>query len=210
MDASSTKNESWKSKPKHWKRSLAHVQIVKRREGARLVEVDIRYAHGSRKRVEQALTSLGYSQSNTSAIEGRNGTARRMTIYQVRKSLAFFRRPDAKRALSWWGVTVCNWCRRHRSLRQPLAKPQEKKVPAALATYGRRSRQSHFLNPRTLAHCCLFDKLPEIISHDYLLLSGQCNSKALFFANHVIGIFSRIVDCQLNPVDAASEPARMR
>jgi IS1 family transposase/transposase-like protein len=108
-------------------RSLAHVQIVKRREGARLVEVDIRYAHGSQKRVEQALASLGYSQPNTSAIERRNGTARRMTIYQVRKSIAFSRRPDAKLALGWWGVTVYNWCRRHRSLRRPLAEPKSKK-----------------------------------------------------------------------------------
>ena len=108
-------------------RSLAHVQIVKQREGARLVEVDIRYAHGSQKRVEQALASLGYSQPNTSAIERRNGTARRMTIYQVRKSIAFSRRPDAKLALGWWGVTVYNWCRHHRSLRQPIAKPTGKK-----------------------------------------------------------------------------------
>ena len=104
-------------------RSLAHVQIVKRREGARVVEVDIRYTHGSRKRVQQALDALGYRQPNTSAIERRNGTARRMTIYQVRKSLAFSRRPDAKLALGWWGVTVYNWCRLHRSLRQPIVEP---------------------------------------------------------------------------------------
>ena len=108
-------------------RSLAHVQIVKRREGARLVGVEIHYPYGSHKRVEQALASLGYSQPNTSAIERRNGTARRMTIYQVRKSIAFSRRPDAKLALGWWGVTVYNWCRRHRSLRLPIAEPKGKK-----------------------------------------------------------------------------------
>ena len=108
-------------------RSLAHVQIVKRREGGRLVEVEIRYPHGSHKRVAQALDSLGYSQPNTSAIERRNGTARRMTIYQVRKSIAFSRRPDVKLALGWWGVTVYNWCRHHRSLRQPIDEPEGKK-----------------------------------------------------------------------------------
>jgi len=108
-------------------RSLAHVQIIKRREGARVVEVDVRYTHGSRRRVGQALDALGYTQPNTSAIERRNGTARRMSIYQVRKSIAFSRRPDAKLALGWWGVTVYNWCRKHRSLRLPLAQSVDKK-----------------------------------------------------------------------------------
>lgn len=36
-------------------RTLAHVQIIKRRAGGRVVQVDIRYTHGSRKRVQQAL-----------------------------------------------------------------------------------------------------------------------------------------------------------
>lgn len=108
-------------------RSLAHVQIIKRREGARVVEVTIRHAHGSRKRAEQALESLGYTKANTSAIERRNGTARRMGAYQIRKSIAFSRRSDAKEALGWWGVTVYNWCRPHRSLRQPLTQPVGKK-----------------------------------------------------------------------------------
>ena len=67
-------------------RTLAHVQIIKRREGARVVEVDVRHTHGSRKRAAQALDALGYTQPNTSAIERRNGTARRMNVYQVRKS----------------------------------------------------------------------------------------------------------------------------
>jgi hypothetical protein len=103
------------------------VQIIKRREGARVVEVDVRYTHGSRKRAAQALDALGYTHPNTSAIERRNGTARRMNVYQVRKSLAFSRRPDAKEALGWWGVTVYNWCRQHRSLRLPLPLPEGKK-----------------------------------------------------------------------------------
>ncbi len=108
-------------------RTLAHVQIVKHREGSRVVQVDIRYTHGSQKRVHQMLDELGYSVPNTSAIERRNGTARRMSAHQVRKSLAFSRRTETKLALGWWGVTVYNWCRSHRSLRRPLPLPLGKK-----------------------------------------------------------------------------------
>lgn len=108
-------------------RSLAHVQVVKHRTGSRVTHVEIRQAHGSQKRVTGALQKLGYQVANTSAIERRNGTARTMSAYQVRKSLAFARRTDTKLALGWWGVTVYNWCRPHRSLRQPLAQPMGKK-----------------------------------------------------------------------------------
>jgi IS1 family transposase len=115
-------------------RTLAHVQIIKRREGGRVVQVEVRYTHGSRKRMHQALDRLGYLTPNTSAIERRNGTARRMSAHQTRKSLAFSRRPDTKLALGWWGVTIYNWGRLHRSLRQPLRAPVGKKstTPARL------------------------------------------------------------------------------
>ena len=108
-------------------RSLAHVQVVKHRVGSRVTHVEIRQAHGSQKRVAQVLEKLGYQVANTSAIERRNGTARTMSAYQVRKSLAFARRTDTKQALGWWGVTVYNWCRLHRSLRLPLTQPMGKK-----------------------------------------------------------------------------------
>lgn len=108
-------------------RTLAHVQIIKHREGSRVVDTTIRYSHGSRTRVHQILRVLGYTKPNTSAIERRNGTARRMSAHQVRRSLAFARRSDTKLALGWWGVTVYNWCRPHRSLRQPLAELLGKK-----------------------------------------------------------------------------------
>ncbi len=108
-------------------RTLAHVQIVKHREGRRVVEVDICYTHGSQHCAQQALEQLGYTTPNTSAIERRNGTARRMSAHQVRKSLAFARRPETKRTLGWWALTVYNWCRPHRSLRLALAQPQGKK-----------------------------------------------------------------------------------
>ncbi len=108
-------------------RTLAHVQIIKHRAGSRVVDTTIRYSHGSRTRVHQMLRLLGYTKPNTSAIERRNGTARRMSAHQGRKSLAFAHRPDTKPALGWWGVTVYNWGRPHRSLRQSLPEPQGKK-----------------------------------------------------------------------------------
>ncbi|MEP7287018.1 MAG: hypothetical protein ABI947_14780 [Chloroflexota bacterium] len=50
-----------------------------------------------------------------------------MSAHQVRKSLAFSRRPDTKLVLGWWGLTVYNWSRPHRSLRFLLAEPLGKK-----------------------------------------------------------------------------------
>jgi IS1 family transposase/transposase-like protein len=108
-------------------RTLAHCQIIKHREGSRVVSTEIRYAHGSRALVHQTLRRLGYVKPNTSAIERRNGTARRMSAHQARRSLAFSRRSDTKVALGWWGLSVYNWCRSHRSLRQPLPDAQGKK-----------------------------------------------------------------------------------
>src|SRR5215813_9153629 len=108
-------------------RTLAHVQIVKHRQGQRVVAVDIRYTHGSQRCVQNVLEQLGYTTPNTSAIERRNGTARRMNAHQVRRSLAFSRHDDTKPALGWWGLTVYNWCRPHRSLRVSLTHPLDKK-----------------------------------------------------------------------------------
>ena len=108
-------------------RTAAHVQVIKHRQGTRLKEVEIRYTHGSRKRIQQALDELSYQVPNTSAIERRNGTARLMSKAQVRKTLAFAKREDEKLRLGWWGVTVYNWCRPHRTLRHLLAEPQGKK-----------------------------------------------------------------------------------
>jgi IS1 family transposase len=41
-------------------RSLAHVQLIKHRTGSRVTHVEIRYAHGSRKRATRALEKVGY------------------------------------------------------------------------------------------------------------------------------------------------------
>lgn len=108
-------------------RTAAHVQIIKHQSGYRLDQLEIRYAHGSKKRIEQALERLGYQVPNTSAIERRNGTARLMSAAQVRKTLAFAGKESTKEAMGWWALTVYNWCRPHRSLKQPLPAPVGKK-----------------------------------------------------------------------------------
>lgn len=108
-------------------RTAVHVQIIKHQSGYRLKEVTIRYAHGSKKRIEQALERFSYNVPNTSAIERRNGTARLMSAAQVRKTLTFARQEETKEAMGWWGTTVYNWCRQHRSLKQLLLEPVGKK-----------------------------------------------------------------------------------
>ena len=108
-------------------RTAAHAQLLKKREGGRVVRVEVVYTHGTRKRVEQGLAALGYQQINTSAIERRNGSARRMSSFQIRRSSAFAHRADSKINLGWWTMTVANWCRAHRALRRPLESPQGKK-----------------------------------------------------------------------------------
>ena len=116
-------------------RQLAHVQIIKQRIGYRLDSIEIRYTHGSKRRIDQALASLGFNVPNTSYIERRNGTARLMNSSQVRKTLAFSRDKQAKNALGWWTTTVYNWCRENRSLNIKLERPigrrkYQKRTPA--------------------------------------------------------------------------------
>lgn len=119
-------------------RRQAHVQIVKRHQGKRLVEVSVELAYGTHKRLKRELERLGYKQANTSAIERRNGTARRMDAFSVRKSLAFARRPESRDAKGAWAMTVYNWVREHRSLKRLLPQPigkrkYEKRSPAMVA-----------------------------------------------------------------------------
>jgi len=108
-------------------RQLAHVQIIKHRQNNRLDSVEIRYAHGTKQRIDQALKAVGFNVPNTSYIERRNGTARLMNHSQVRKTLAFARDKAGKRWLGWWATTVYNWCRENRSLQRPLEKPSGRK-----------------------------------------------------------------------------------
>jgi IS1 family transposase len=108
-------------------RSLAHVQIVKKRRGRQLKSVTIKYRHGTRRRAQEALYNLRHALPNTAIIERRNATARCMNATQTRRTLAFSRHPLAKLALGWWTLTVYNWCRTHRMLKEPLRWPTDKK-----------------------------------------------------------------------------------
>ena len=109
-------------------RSLAHVQIIKRRtKKGRLQKVDIVRRYGYQRRVDEALARLQYFTSNTSAIERRNATARRMSAFQVRRTLGFARHSLSKLALGQWTMTVYNWCRGQRMLREPVRLPSDKK-----------------------------------------------------------------------------------
>jgi hypothetical protein len=62
-------------------------------------EYKLTYAHGSQRCVQQALDQLGYTTPDTSVIERRNGTARRVSAHQVRRFLAFARCDGTKVAL---------------------------------------------------------------------------------------------------------------
>jgi len=120
------------------KRSLAHLQLIKRRQGGRVVEVRPRVAHGSWKRTERELEKLGYEKPNLSAIERQNGTARRMNAYLIRRSLAFGRKEESREALGWWSTVVYNFCRTQRGLRVPLSSLEgcrgyEQRTPAMAA-----------------------------------------------------------------------------
>jgi IS1 family transposase/transposase-like protein len=119
-------------------RSLAHLQLLKARQGGRVVEVRSRVAHGSWKRVEKELEKLGYNKPNLSAIERQNGTARRMNAYLIRRSLAFSRTEESREALGWWSAAVYNFCRAQRGLRVPSkssegCKRYEQRTPAMAA-----------------------------------------------------------------------------
>jgi IS1 family transposase/ribosomal protein L37AE/L43A len=108
-------------------RTLAHVQISKKRSGYKLKSIKIRYRHGTKRRAQDALYNLRHAEPNTAIIERRNGTARCMNAVQRRKTLAFSRHPISKQALGWWTLTVYNWCRENRMLKEPLEKPTDKK-----------------------------------------------------------------------------------
>lgn len=107
--------------------TLAPGPIVKHRAGNRVVQVDLQDPHGSQRCLQEVLDQLGCAPPNPAALERRNRTARPMNAHQVRRSLAFSRRPDPKIALGWWGLTVYPWHRPHPSLPSLLAQSQAQK-----------------------------------------------------------------------------------
>ena len=104
------------------------VQVVKHRQGRKLKTVEVRKIYGSWSRINRALDELGYNVPNTSAVERFKGTARRMNAHQVRRSLAFSHQAATCQALAWLSLTVYNWVRPHRSLKQQLEVPDGKRL----------------------------------------------------------------------------------
>ena len=103
------------------------MQIVKHRQGDKLEAVAVAKAHGSWRRIQQALDELGYQVPNPSTVERFNATVRRMNAHQVGRSLAFAHRPQTRKALVSWSMAMYNWVRPHHSLRQQLAVPEGKR-----------------------------------------------------------------------------------
>jgi IS1 family transposase len=144
-------------------RPLAHVQIVKHGEGQRGVAVDIRYAHSSPRGVQPVLDRLGYTTPNTSAIERRNGTARRMSAHQVRRALAFARRDDTQIALGWWDLTVSSAS----FAALAFGSTPGKKGRAAHSADGAGPYRPHLVSSEHSAHTRLLLRWCEIFSHHY-------------------------------------------
>lgn len=120
---------------------------------------NVRLTHGTRKRAEQALHALGYTQPNTSAIERRNGTARRM-------SSAFARRQDVKHALGWWGAPSTTGVASTARCACHSYNPWIKKVPAPFASDGCRSCRARSACVSTIT----FSRSANSCSHSSILL----------------------------------------
>jgi IS1 family transposase len=101
-------------------RGVVHAQVMKKRVGHRVVGVETRLVHGTKKALREALVRLGYTTVNTSAVERFNGTARSMNATQVRRAQGFARTTNTRVGLGWWTVGVYNWCRANRGLRERL------------------------------------------------------------------------------------------
>jgi hypothetical protein len=91
-----------------------------------------------------------------------------MNAHPAPRSLAFSRRQPTKPALGWWALTVYNGSRPHRSLRLPLAQPQDKKVRAAHSGNGTPPYRPYLVYPGDPAHPGLPPGRCQISSLDYL------------------------------------------
>lgn len=119
----SKKTSPWGRPPKvkySIPRTLAHVQLIKHREGRKLKTVETRYAHGTMGRIKLELARLGHNVPNTSAVERQNGTARQHTPHLQRKGLAFARKKITRVGLAELIRLDYNWVKTSQSLRVEL------------------------------------------------------------------------------------------
>ena len=101
--------------------TLAHVEIIKHREGRKLKTVEIKYTHGVRSRIDQELAKLEHNVPNTSAVERQNGTARQQTAHMHRKGLSFAHKKVTRTGLAELVRLDYNWVKTCRSLKVALS-----------------------------------------------------------------------------------------
>jgi hypothetical protein len=87
-----------------------YLQVVKRREGGRVVEVEVEVIYGD----EQTLEIVG---AHTSYVERTNLTSRQMKGRLVRKTLSFSKELEMLKASSVWEDAVSNLTRPVKTLR---------------------------------------------------------------------------------------------
>ena len=88
--------------------ALVYGQVVKEREGRRVVKVE--------KRLVLGPTTTDLKAISTSLIERQNGTARSRNRYLVRKTYAFAKRIEYLDDQCVVDKTLYNFCRQHRGL----------------------------------------------------------------------------------------------
>jgi len=89
--------------------ALTYGQVVKEREGRKVVKV--------KKRLVLGPTTTDLSHISTSLIERQNGTARSRNRYLVRKTYAFAKRVEYMDDQCALDKTFYNFCRKHRGLK---------------------------------------------------------------------------------------------
>jgi IS1 family transposase len=89
--------------------SLIYGQVVKEREGRRVVKVE--------KRLVLGPPSTALAHISTSLLERQNGTARSRNRYLVRKTYAFAKKVSCMDDQCAVDKTVYNFCRKHRGLK---------------------------------------------------------------------------------------------
>jgi IS1 family transposase len=89
--------------------ALIYGQVVKEREGRKIVKVE--------KRLVLGPPSTGLSFSSTSLLERQNGTARSRNRYLVRKTYGFAKRVEYMDDQCEVDKTFYNFCRKHRGLK---------------------------------------------------------------------------------------------
>jgi len=89
--------------------ALVYGQVVKEREGRRVVKVE--------KRLVLGPTTTDLKAISTSLLERQNGTARSRNRYLVRKTYAFAKRVEYMDDQCALDKTLYNFCRKHRGLK---------------------------------------------------------------------------------------------